>query len=128
MNRVRNVPLYCPYCGHRRADNSPSEAIITCPVCQRIYWLHPFRDDDFRNVYEESWYDIPSFEGLYQVSSRLRVRSLERKGPDGRSVAGKMLSTYHKGKQIYISLHKDGKCKEYNVQSLYYRAKDRGIH
>ena len=40
---------------------------------------------------KERWADISGWEGLYQASSRGRVRSLDRMGSDGRQWGGRVL-------------------------------------
>lgn len=40
---------------------------------------------------DEAWIPVPEYEGLYEVSSWGRVRSLDRRATDGRRYAGKIL-------------------------------------
>lgn len=61
---------------------------------------------------EEIWKDISGYEGIYQVSSLGRVRSLDRIGRQGRFLHGQILRGYV-GRQgyRYVTL-KDGKARE----------------
>ena len=74
----------------------------------------------------ERWYDIPGYEGAYQVSSRGRVRSLPRIDAAGSSRAGKLLSPIcgprHRPYRRYFSLFKKGKSAVYPVSALIARA------
>lgn len=74
---------------------------------------------------EEKWYDIPSYEELYQVSSSLRVRGKDRRGQDGRFIPGRIIATYKKNKQPYVTLWRDGSHKEHNVMVLYENAEEK---
>lgn len=66
---------------------------------------------------EEVWKDIEGFEGLYQVSNKSRVRSLDRYQLRY-SINGKEYYTLHKGRVLkprlnpsgypYVNLYKDG--------------------
>lgn len=40
----------------------------------------------------EQWRDVPGWVGIYQVSDRGRVRSVDRTAPDGRRVGGQLLA------------------------------------
>ena len=70
-----------------------------------------------RENMKELWKDIPEYEGLYQVSTIGRIRSLdtvieyrprERK-PYTRIIKGRMLKTYCDPRGYeYVSLHKNG--------------------
>lgn len=76
---------------------------------------------------KEIWRDIPDYEGLYQISSLGKVRSLdmeiecypiERK-PYTRLRKGKILKLYcdHRGYR-FIGLHKDGESEKVLVHRL----------
>ena len=62
----------------------------------------------------EIWKDIEGYEGLYQVSSLGRVRSLPRKGTSGKILRP---GTNTKG-YLFVILYKDGKTKCYKVHRL----------
>jgi len=72
----------------------------------------------------EQWYDIPNFEGCYQLSSLFRVKSLSRiilragKYPFMSKV--KILSQTHqpRTRHLGISLCKDGKYKRWGIHIL----------
>ena len=79
----------------------------------------------------EEWRDIKGYEGMYQISSQGRVRSLEhyvkQKNRWGQTVERIQKSCIHKqniSKHGYIrnSLHKDGTAKIYFVHRLVYEA------
>lgn len=68
----------------------------------------------------EEWKDVPKYEGLYQVSNRGRVRSLDHYDSMGRLKKGKLLQPCFdgKGNYLHIGLYKDGICKPTNVHRL----------
>jgi hypothetical protein len=72
---------------------------------------------------KEIWRDIPGYEGLYQVSSEGRVRSLDREQPHSRygiqRLKGKEISpTIQTGGYIGLGLHKKGSVKSYPIHKL----------
>lgn len=112
MDQIR----FCPYCSCTSVQARGENAIL-CPRCGALIFV--FRSED--NAAEE-WRDVPGFEGDYQVSTKLRVRSLDRKASDGRKLPGQAIATYYKGNSLYCTLYKDGRHKEHNVLSLYLSA------
>ena len=67
---------------------------------------------------EEIWKDIKDFEGLYQVSSLGRVRSLDRI-INHRKLKGKILSqAYNTGGYLFVNLHKNNLAKPKTVHRL----------
>lgn len=56
----------------------------------------------------EIWKDVVGYEGMYEVSNKGRVRSLDRKDIRGRRVKGKYLK-YKKTSRGYLSLQLCGK-------------------
>ena len=75
----------------------------------------------------EAWKDIEGYEGLYQISSFGRVKSL--KGWDGRKYVErvKILAPYSQQMNVnysrsVVKLHKDGKKKDYKVHRLVAKA------
>jgi hypothetical protein len=64
---------------------------------------------------KEEWRDVPGAEGLYQVSSKGRVKSLDRvvEYVDGRKVRykGKMLKCGKSGRYITVMLTKKKSCR-----------------
>ena len=75
-----------------------------------------------RKAMRERWYDIPGYEGAYQVSSRGRVRSLPRIDAAGNRRAGKLLSPIcgpaHRPYRRYFTLCRHGKQAVYPVSTL----------
>lgn len=70
----------------------------------------------------EVWKDIPNYEGMYQVSSLGRVKSLKRKADNGRcirTVNQKIITllTDTRG-YLTVKLHKDGVKKSFKVHQL----------
>lgn len=65
---------------------------------------------------EEIWKDVVGYEGLYQVSNMGRVRSL---GHD-KWHKGRIIKSHFDGKKHYkfVSLHKKGKSKRFNIHRL----------
>jgi len=74
------------------------------------------------NIVDEVWKDIPSYEGLYQVSSLGRVRSCDRVVPRGKnhlSLKGEVLKlSKHQEGYMRVGLSKDGKHKNMAVHRL----------
>lgn len=75
----------------------------------------------------EQWTHIPGYKGFYEVSSRGRVRSLDRtvKGPRGinRVVGGKLLRVFLiSGKCPGVTLSKKGVTRVFTVNSLIQKA------
>ena len=63
-------------------------------------------------LHNESWKDIPGYEGIYQVSDLGRIKSLRTKKE-------KILTPHNTGKnRFYINLRKDGKMKKLQVHVL----------
>ena len=114
-----DVPRYCPYCGYQEVVRH-SDGTITCARCLRRYDTRLWKKEDL--LYEqEIWLPVNGFEGLYEVSNYMRVRRVSHY-TRGRHIYGRILSPYPKNNEIYVSLHKNGKWKEYNVRSLYREA------
>lgn len=78
--------------------------------------------------YQEEWRPIPGYEGLYEVSSEGRVKSVARKtwftnrwgDRIQRTVPEKVreLSPHRNGGHLYLTLHKDGKRKHWFAHHL----------
>ena len=68
---------------------------------------------------EEVWRDVKGYEGLYQVSSMGRVKSLGRKDRFGRVIKERILepAVTHNG-YLRVGLHVDGKRKMLRVHRL----------
>ena len=68
---------------------------------------------------QEIWKDIKDFEGMYQVSSLGRVRSLDRFDSNGRLHKGDIKTTRDNGNGYkVVQLYKDGKQKTVSVHRL----------
>ena len=67
---------------------------------------------------KEIWKDVIGYEGLYQVSNRGRVKSLERLSTNGRCLKGKILKTYKRNGYNRISLSKNGKNNWFSTHRL----------
>lgn len=118
---AESLARYCPFCGHLLQEPETEEEIRSCHICGNTYLIHAFPDGQYAG--KEEWYDVPDFWGIYQVSSHLRVRSMDRISASGRKLNGKIMSTYQKNNELYIALCKNGQQKEHNVQSLLSKAK-----
>lgn len=73
------------------------------------------------NGYVEVWKDIPNYEGIYQVSTLGRVRSLTRDvwhGTFSYTRKGVIMSTFNTTDYDSLTLHKDGIRKIYTVHRL----------
>lgn len=70
----------------------------------------------------EIWKDIIEYEGLYQISSHGRVKSMKRKAINGkgilRTVREKYLKLIEQRGYLYAALYKDGVSKWYLVHRL----------
>lgn len=70
----------------------------------------------------EFWRDIQGFEGLYQVSSLGRVKSLERITPQKHHIKERILNQIKvTGGYLNVNLCKDGKLKRFQVHRLVYQ-------
>lgn len=71
------------------------------------------------NLSDEVWLDVAGYEGMYAVSSLGRVRSLNRRTPDGKALTGRLLKqTVPEGRYPTIVLSRDGKLKTFSVHRL----------
>ena len=67
----------------------------------------------------EIWKDIEGYEGLYQVSNKGRIKSLNRIDSRGRKVNEKILSSKPNNKgYLRVHLYKNGKRKPFSVHRL----------
>lgn len=68
---------------------------------------------------EEIWKDIQGFEGMYQISNLGKVRSLDRKSENGKTLRGKIRTLVRSGKgYLGVGLRSDGKQVRYYVHRL----------
>lgn len=68
---------------------------------------------------DEIWKDIPGYEGNYQASSLGRIKSLARRGFDGRRVKERIIKQNGpKGRYLNVALRKNGKTKTFMVHQL----------
>lgn len=65
---------------------------------------------------DEEWRDIAGYEGFYQVSSRGRVRSLDRITSDGKHLKGKLKTSSSKYRMV--TLYKDSQYENVLVHRL----------
>ena len=72
----------------------------------------------------ETWKDIKGYEGMYQVSSMGKVKSLDRLDNKGRKTHGKVLAIKHDGGgYCQVALSKDGSqkyCKIHRLVALHF--------
>ena len=69
----------------------------------------------------EIWKSIKGYESIYEVSSKGRVRSLDRVSRNGfvkTNLKGKMLSISNSGRYSTVGLSKDSKTKKFKVHRL----------
>lgn len=72
-------------------------------------------------LYKIKWADIKGYKGLYQVSSTGKVRSVSRRGWNGRvfhEIKGRELKLQSNGNYLKVSLSKKGKVKQLLVHRL----------
>lgn len=68
---------------------------------------------------KEIWENVVGYEGLYQVSTVGRVRSLERVDANGHTVKEKILTSFpNKGGYYKANLYRDGKMEVKSVHRL----------
>ena len=68
---------------------------------------------------EEIWKDIEGYEGLYQVSSEGRIKSLSRLTSNGRKIADRILTPYkNRDGYLQLKLYKDGKYINHKIHRL----------
>lgn len=117
---VSGSVCFCPFCGYRNLFIH-DDASVYCPKCGsgfRVKAGHP--EPDYS---DETWFDLPGFQGRYQVSSHLRIRSVDRTKEDNRRSSVKLIAVYPKNNELYATLWRDGGHREYNVASLLADAK-----
>ncbi len=68
----------------------------------------------------EKYTKIKGYEGLYEISNLSNIKSLTRKGSDGRIIKGRVLKQNTKDiyGYIHVNLFKNGKSKNYTVHYL----------
>lgn len=67
----------------------------------------------------EEWRPVIGYEGLYEVSSMGRVRSITRTNSYGRTVQGQLITNQlHNGTHYKVGLSRNGKQKGYYVHAL----------
>ncbi|MDA8212183.1 MAG: NUMOD4 domain-containing protein [Clostridia bacterium] len=70
----------------------------------------------------EIWKDVPGYEGLYEVCSIGRVRRLDGKRWNGRSMAklkgGILKQNQTRGGYLFVGLSKDGAVKQFRINRL----------
>ena len=62
----------------------------------------------------ESWKDIPGYEGIYQVSNKGRLKSLDRVSCNGKRLRGKLLANSCDSKGYIINIL----CKNFTSKSF----------
>lgn len=73
---------------------------------------------------DEKWAPVPDYEGLYEVSDRGRVRSLDRIVPDSlgrdRALKGRVLTPLKgsKGRHLKVALSDGGKVRQHYIHRL----------
>lgn len=71
----------------------------------------------------ERWKDIDGYEGIYQVSSEGRVKSINHKNHRGNMIYGQILKLKHETNgYLRVNLVKDGHAKQYSVHRLVAKA------
>ena len=67
----------------------------------------------------ETWKPVVGYEGIYEVSDRGRVRSLDRVNPAGHRLRGKMLKLRHHPRgYMQTTLTRDGICQTKKIHRL----------
>ena len=97
-----------------------AEKRVVPPACLHLHWDMTTRDGG--SMAHEEWRDVVGYEGLYQVSSTGRVKTIERTREDSKRkyrVPEKLLSLPHNAYGYpVVSLHRDGKQKTVPVHRL----------
>ena len=77
----------------------------------------------YNNTIHEIWKDIEGYEGIYQVSSLGRVKSMERVRSDGKRLRGRVLKQGVWGSGYYaVTLRKNGRYEKFYVHRLVAKA------
>lgn len=74
---------------------------------------------------EEIWKDIPGYEGIYQLSSEKRIKSLKRLDSRNRLIKEKILNPTDNHGYKYVWLTKDKKHQGVYIDKLYYEIFER---
>lgn len=61
--------------------------------------LEPYLNTSLTPIEGEIWKDIPDYEGIYQISSFGRVKSLSRIACNGRKIKERILKSWYSGNQ-----------------------------
>ena len=69
---------------------------------------------------EEIWKDIEGYEGIYQISNKKRIKSLERLNEKGRYLRERIMKTPLNGKYKVVTLRKNEIPKNFYIDKLYY--------
>lgn len=104
---------FCPYCGYHSLIYH-KDGTYGCPKCNTHFVTHQLQFGEYAG--EEMWYTIPCFDGTYQVSTYYRIRRVI----EDREI--RSLSVYTKNNELYTSLYKNGRSREYNVSVLLKKA------
>jgi hypothetical protein len=93
-------------------------------LCRGVHFVKADEPDysfGATDLEDEVWKDIPGFEGLYAISNKMRVKSLQRivKTSKGQRTAPEKVINTSGG---YASLNKDNKASVYRVNTLYSQA------
>lgn len=71
----------------------------------------------------ERWKDVDGYEGIYQVSSEGRVKSINHKNHRGNMIYGQILKLKHEANgYLRVNLVKDGHAKQHSVHRLVAKA------
>lgn len=73
---------------------------------------------EIKNYLFEEWRPVVGYEGLYEVSSYGRVRSLPNRGTPGKYNNGKIKIPQKRGRYLYVRLCKDGKGTAFSIHRL----------
>lgn len=138
----------CKRCNEEKALNEFRKTkrgyyISYCDICEKIikneYWLkkknekyNNYKNNNVENLQNEIWKDITGYEGLYQVSSLGRIKSLTRFNEyynaihkiKTKRIQKEKILNYSKNNRGYLQvcLTKNGKSKTYIVHRLVAKA------
>ena len=73
---------------------------------------------NFYPVEKEEWKSINGFKGLYEISNFGKVKSLERKGTEGRFIREKILKNGIQNGYLNVSLNKEGQGYTFTIHRL----------
>lgn len=125
MASTNSITKHCPKCKEVKplqdfnTDRSRKLGVSSyCRKCNQAHWRtkNPTPVYDIEDLPNETWADIPDFEGLYSASNKGRIKTFPR--PSNRLSTKIMQPRLMRGGYHWIQLVKDGTPKWFPVHRL----------